>query len=462
MKILNINVNHLICMILSITLQFCNKGNNSQSEKNEADSTVTQSSIFSIQIAALRDKNNAESLTASLHKSELPSYILADTTSLGDSLFKVRIGPYLTEKKAEQSLVNVRKLGYEEAFVTEELFEEPIDLDTEEKQDKKQLTFSGDCSHPKWSPGGREIIFLKKARTGEGIYAIGTGGGQISQIVESDQKRRITSNFAWSPSGRKIAFTAFEVNQNWEQLEELFLVNKNGSGLQRLTNQTGIPYKTSDLTFSPDGLHIAFNATYGRENSWSDAFQVVKLVNLEKQVSLKNVRSDNVTELSSMERINSVLGWGSNDDLLFLAAYDDIDQLGYEVWRYRLSTNQRKKVLGGAVVPEFGKIALVNENLLIYIAKRSDKILTLDLSSGEENLILESQVKDASGISSLNVSTENEIYFLSNYSLMRIDTNGRIAMGAFEINAKTFTLSPSARKICFEEGGNLFILRASF
>ncbi len=461
---LNIKRYFLICSIFLVVLGNCSENKDSQNADYQHDSTYVyisaeQNRAFSIQIADLRDKNNADNLSDVLRKSELPAYVLSHSTLSGDSLFKVRIGPYRTEYEAARILRNINKLGYEKAFITTDGLAsvDSLDADLDEKPRKIQLTFTGESSHPKWSPKGREIAFFKKENGSEGLYTIGTGGGNISKIIESEEKKpAITTQFSWAPSGEKIAFTAIEVNKNWEQIENLFLINKNGSGLEKLIDQTGLAYKISDLKWSEDGQRIALNANYGKKDSWSDFFQTVKIVNLDEPDSY-------LTELAVVERINSVLGWKSNDELLFLAATDDIDELGYEIWSYKVSTKSRKRVFLGPVVSEFQEIAyLANENLLIYISASADKIMALNLDSGQETLILETRVDRGKGISIINLSATNETYFLSNQSLLKFDQSHHPQMSDVEINTESFTLSPFGNKICFAENGSLFTLKVSF
>ena len=234
------------------------------------------------------------------------------------------------------------------------------------------------------------------------------------------------------------------------------MINKNGSGLRRLIGQTGMAYKISDLKWSPDGRRIALNTNYGKRETWSDYFQTVKIVNLDEPDSY-------LTELAVVERINSVLGWKSNDELLFLAAYDDIDELGYEIWIYEVSTKNRKRLFSERVVSEFHEIAYAaHESLLIYTSASADKIMTLDLESGQETLILETRVDPGEGISINHLSATNETYFLSNQSLLKFDRNYQLQMSPVEIIAESFTLSPFGNKICFAENGSLFTLKVSF
>ena len=395
----------MIYVIFFLAFGSCSENKGSQNVENQKDSTYVyipseQNSGFSIQIAALRDKKNAEGLNKILRKSELSSYVLSDSTSSGDLFFKIRTGPYSTEHQASQALKNITELGYEGAFIITEAFasDDSAEAAMTEQFPKIQLTQSGQSSHPQWSTKGREIAFFKKENDSEGLYTIGTGGGNISKIIESEEKRTITTKFCWGPSGEKIALVAIERNKNWDQIENLFLIKKNGTGIEKVTDQNGLAYTISDLKWSEDGQKIAFNANYGKKDSWSEFFQTVKIVNLDDPDIY-------ITELAVVERINTLVGWRSNNELLFLAAADDIDAIGYEVWSYEVSTRNRQRVLNHPVVTEFRELAyLPNENLLIYSSATAEKIMTLNLDSGQETLVLETKRDQGQGISCINYS----------------------------------------------------------
>ena len=80
----------LICSIFLIVCGNCSENKDSQSADTQTDSThlsYEESRAFSIQVAALKDKNNADNLSDALRKSELPVYVLSDSTLSGDSFF---------------------------------------------------------------------------------------------------------------------------------------------------------------------------------------------------------------------------------------------------------------------------------------------------------------------------------------------------------------------------------------
>lgn len=86
---------------------------------------------------------------------------------------------------------------------------------------------------------------------------------------DGSRRRRLTQNNTtldryprWSPDGAKIAFTRY-MDKTEGETAELFLMNANGTDLQRLThNNVGdnIP------SWAPDGTQIAFSS--GRSGTW--------------------------------------------------------------------------------------------------------------------------------------------------------------------------------------------------
>jgi TolB protein len=106
---------------------------------------------------------------------------------------------------------------------------------------------------PAVSPDGRQIAFARAGRRGLDVYLMNANGNEVRRLTRlADSERQP----AWSPDGNKIAFAApgsVRNEKGWRP-EQVFVVNRDGSGLQELTNEEeGV----SEPAWSPDGRKLA-------------------------------------------------------------------------------------------------------------------------------------------------------------------------------------------------------------
>lgn len=101
--------------------------------------------------------------------------------------------------------------------------------------DLKQLTDNVNSSYaPAWSPDSAEIVFLSNRRVNTDLYIMDAeGNGERAVIVRDvDAEER---DPAWSPDGRWIVFSS----NREEAVFELYLIQPDGSELQRITFESG-------------------------------------------------------------------------------------------------------------------------------------------------------------------------------------------------------------------------------
>ncbi|NIR47896.1 hypothetical protein GWO43_05530 [candidate division KSB1 bacterium] len=472
---------YLFCLLSLFLVMSCSGDDESSSQTiqtsaNHEDSTQVKSTSetqFAIQVAAFYERQNAEKLKTQLLQTDLPAYVSSNSSEEQGTIYRIRVGPFLTRKQADEFLTEVRESGYSEAFVLIET--EPPEtpaattstkdtLDTLEIQ-KKQLTSENTCSFPSWSPNGREIAFFKSENGVSGIYTVGTGGGYASKIIVSDDRREVLSTFAWSPSADKIAFVAREIADNWEYVENLYIVNKNGANLRGIFRQDSFAeFKISNLRWSPNGQYIAFNANYGPPTPDSDKIQKVQII---------SVHSKKVLDPSNSDKTNRLVDWIDDDELLFLSTYRDMNHsldFAYEVWKYDLNSAGKTVLFDGPMVKNCRYVELSPDKLTLAYssfdsqpAHRRQKtifatrLVSLSLLTGQETLLADSE--ERSVLSDRFAFADNRrIIFMRDTTLWKVDLGGKPIKLGVECSDEQFTLSPNSSKICFEGNGGLFVV----
>jgi Tol biopolymer transport system component len=111
-----------------------------------------------------------------------------------------------------------------------------------------------------FSPDGRFFAITAKRKQHEDLVILDVQRGREERRIEVPLNGLETPS--WSPDGRQLVFTGFDGG-----LSDLFVVNRDGTGLRRLTND-----KYADLqpVWSPDGRTIAFATDRGGSTDFDD------------------------------------------------------------------------------------------------------------------------------------------------------------------------------------------------
>jgi len=106
--------------------------------------------------------------------------------------------------------------------------------------------------HPAWSPDGTRIAFTSSRDRNVQIYVVNADGSGLARLTNdaaSDQEP------VWSPDGTKIAFASSRDGRY-----EIYVMNPDGSGVTRVSSEQADEFEPS---WSPDGSRMAF--TSGRD-----------------------------------------------------------------------------------------------------------------------------------------------------------------------------------------------------
>ncbi|MBI5928359.1 MAG: PD40 domain-containing protein [Chloroflexi bacterium] len=105
-----------------------------------------------------------------------------------------------------------------------------------------------------WSPDGTKLVYQCTINDGREICLIDATGDHVVQLTDNDRFDGLPD---WSPDGTKIVFASTRD----EEKEELYVMNIDGSDVQRLTH---LPDSVeTDPKWSPDGAYIIFESDAG-------------------------------------------------------------------------------------------------------------------------------------------------------------------------------------------------------
>jgi Tol biopolymer transport system component len=106
---------------------------------------------------------------------------------------------------------------------------------------------TSDDTMPAWSPDGRKLAFTSNRSGNRDVWVMDADGTNLQNITQSPADEWTP---AWSPDGMDIAFASHR-DGNWE----IHIAKPDGSQVRRLTNHPAPDYAPS---WSPDGSRLAF------------------------------------------------------------------------------------------------------------------------------------------------------------------------------------------------------------
>ncbi|MBW3587574.1 MAG: hypothetical protein KY448_17565, partial [Cyanobacteria bacterium 0813] len=91
-----------------------------------------------------------------------------------------------------------------------------------------------------WSPDGKFIAFVAGELNNQKLYTINADGDQLNKLTPRLEPSGI-SELAWSSDSQQIAFIFNEIQGD---KSNLYVINRDGSGLTKLTNDKDLNAST--------------------------------------------------------------------------------------------------------------------------------------------------------------------------------------------------------------------------
>ncbi len=102
---------------------------------------------------------------------------------------------------------------------------------------------------PRWSPNNRSIAYVSYRRGAPNIFISNIYEGTMEEVTKGNNENWLP---AWSPDGTRLCFASPREGKGHTNL---YVVNRDGSGLRKLTDHPSI---NTSPTWSPSGTQIAF------------------------------------------------------------------------------------------------------------------------------------------------------------------------------------------------------------
>lgn len=138
----------------------------------------------------------------------------------------------------------------------------PAICEAQEKMDTLQILTTMDHSYPNWSSDGSKIAFMSDMlEDNNEIYIMNSDGSGLKRITNNRWNDLAP---VWSPNGTQILFESIRESGK----HDVFLMNADGSNIRNLTNHPSS--LDNHPKFSPDGLTIVFNSSRDTPENWPE------------------------------------------------------------------------------------------------------------------------------------------------------------------------------------------------
>lgn len=179
---------------------------------------------------------------------------------------------------------------------------------------EKPFKLSPDGVLPKWSPDGKQVVFLRLDGADYHLWSVAVTGGELHQmtvrpIPPIDRSvlpylRYQTSYFMWSPDGSKLVYRTLS------EPRSIWMMNSDGTGDTQISANQEAGLELDCPLWASDGKHIAYSTRGNADASGKRAYAIW----------LADSAAKTAKQLYSAESELRLIGWAPKDQGLILAS----------------------------------------------------------------------------------------------------------------------------------------------
>ena len=264
---------------------------------------------------------------------------------------------------------------------------------------------------PIWSPDGTQIAFSSNRFGSQDVFVINKDGSNLKRLTYHSSSDMVNS---WTDPNR-IVFETRRITAQVERDQELFYVSPTGGNPVKIMKALG-----SYAIESPDGKNVAF--VIGSCRIARQAYRG----SANKNIWIFNKKNQTYTQLTDQDYNEFAPVWKNNEELLYISS------MGGNTYQLVSQKLNEKDVLQVATFKEFGlryfSFAPKSNKIVL---ESGDKIEILDLNTGKKERL------------NINLNIENR--------------HNEIIHQSYTGDVSNYDVSPNGKYLLTEIKGNLFL-----